>query len=76
MTGKHLSRYPLFRLLSPRQLDDWLAAGQEIDCLSGFVLFPEETGGGAGHSGQKWRRRERSVGIPSPRRGRARTGTA
>ena len=28
MTGKHLARYPLFRLLSPRQLDDWLAAGQ------------------------------------------------
>ena len=43
MNGRLLARYPLFRLLSPRQLDDWLAAGQEIDCLSGFVLFQENT---------------------------------
>ena len=45
MTGKLLSRYPLFRLLSPRQLDDWLAAGQEIDCPAGFTLFQESTPG-------------------------------
>jgi len=46
MTGKLLTRYPLFRLLSPRQLDDWLAAGQEIDCPAGFTLFQENTPGG------------------------------
>jgi len=45
MTGKLLARYPLFRLLSPRQLHDWLAAGQEIDCPSGFTLFQENTPG-------------------------------
>jgi hypothetical protein len=28
MTGKLLARYPLFRLLSPRQLAGWLSAGQ------------------------------------------------
>ena len=45
MTGKLLARYPLFRLLSARQLDDWLAAGQEIDCASGVTLFQENTPG-------------------------------
>src|SRR5262245_47947382 len=45
MTGKLLARYPLFRLLSPRQFHDWLAAGQEIDCPSGFMLFQENTPG-------------------------------
>ena len=45
MTGKLLARYPLFRLLSPRQLHDWLAAEQEIDCPSGFTLFQENTPG-------------------------------
>ena len=30
MNEKLLARYPLFRLLSPRQLGDWLAAGQEV----------------------------------------------
>ena len=45
MTEKLLTRYPLFRLLSPRQLHDWLAAGQEIDCPSGFTLFQENTPG-------------------------------
>src|SRR5262245_11165942 len=45
MTEKLLSRYPLFRLLSPRQLGDWLAAGQEIDCPAGFTLFQENTPG-------------------------------
>jgi CRP-like cAMP-binding protein len=45
MTGKLLARYPLFRLLSPRQFHDWLAAGQEIDCPSGFTLFQENTPG-------------------------------
>jgi hypothetical protein len=28
MTGKLLARYPLFRLFSPRQLDDWLERGR------------------------------------------------
>ena len=45
MTEKLLRRYPLFRLLSPRQLGDWLAAGQEIDCPAGFTLFEENTPG-------------------------------
>jgi CRP-like cAMP-binding protein len=45
MTGTPLDRYPLFRLLSPRQLGDWLAAGQEIDCPSGMMLFQENTSG-------------------------------
>src|SRR5262245_10559570 len=43
MTAKPLGRYPLFRLLSARQLEDWLAAGQEIDCPLGFTLFEENT---------------------------------
>lgn len=45
MTGEPLFRYPLFRLLSPRQRQDWLAAGQEIDCASGVTLFQENTPG-------------------------------
>src|SRR5262245_8762361 len=45
MTEKLLTRYPLFRLLSPRQLGDWLAAGQEIDCPAGFTLLQENTPG-------------------------------
>src|SRR5262245_64077308 len=45
MTEKLLTRYPLFRLLSPRQFGDWLAAGQEIDCPAGFTLFQENTPG-------------------------------
>jgi CRP-like cAMP-binding protein len=40
-----LARYPLFRLLSARQLDDWIAAGQEIDCPTGMTLFQENTPG-------------------------------
>ena len=44
-----LARYPLFRLLSPRQFDDWLAAGQEIDCPSGMTLFQENTPGAWAH---------------------------
>jgi len=74
MTEKLLTRYPLFRLLSPRQLGDWLAAGQEIDCPAGFTLFQENTPGAwvhlirAGrvrvlrHSG----RREISLGMLAP----------
>jgi CRP-like cAMP-binding protein len=45
MTGKLLARYPLFRLLSARQLGDWLAAAQEIDCAAGVTLFQEDTPG-------------------------------
>ncbi|HEY7425306.1 MAG TPA: hypothetical protein VH682_13825, partial [Gemmataceae bacterium] len=45
MIVKHLGRYPLFRLLTPRQFDNWLAAGQEIDCPSGMELFQENTPG-------------------------------
>jgi hypothetical protein len=39
VTEKPLARYPLFRLLLPRQLGDWLAGGQEIDCRAGFTLL-------------------------------------
>jgi CRP-like cAMP-binding protein len=45
MAGEQLFRYPLFRLLSPRQCEEWLAAGQEIDCASGVTLFQENTPG-------------------------------
>jgi CRP-like cAMP-binding protein len=74
MTEKLLTRYPLFRLLSARQLGDWLDAGQEIDCPAGFTLFQENTPGAwvhlirAGrvrvlrHSG----RREISLGMLAP----------
>ncbi len=45
MAGKSLARYPLFRLLSPQQLDDWIAAGQEIACATGETIFQENTPG-------------------------------
>ncbi|MCE9568095.1 MAG: cyclic nucleotide-binding domain-containing protein [Planctomycetes bacterium] len=45
MTGKLLTRYPLIRLLSAQQLDEWLAAGQEVDYDSGVTLFQENTPG-------------------------------
>jgi CRP-like cAMP-binding protein len=45
MTGKLLARYPLFRLLAPRQLDDWIAAGQEVSYPAGATLFQEDTPG-------------------------------
>jgi hypothetical protein len=35
MAARFLARYPLFRLLSAPQLDDWIAAGQEIACATG-----------------------------------------
>src|SRR5262249_1938008 len=38
-------RYPLFRLVSPRQLDDWVAAGQEFTCATGETIFQENTPG-------------------------------
>jgi CRP-like cAMP-binding protein len=74
MTGKLLTRYPLFRLLSPRQLDDWLAVGQEIDCLCGFTLFQENTPGAWVHLVRAGRvrivrqsgRREVSLGVLQP----------
>jgi len=74
MTGKLLARYPLFRLLSPRQLHDWLAAGQEIDCPSGFTLFQENTPGAWVHLVLDGRvrivrqsgRREVSLGVLLP----------
>jgi CRP-like cAMP-binding protein len=40
-----LARYPLCRLLSPPQFDDWLAAGQHYDCTSGVTIFQENTPG-------------------------------
>src|SRR5215472_3149111 len=43
MTGKLLTRYPLFRLLSAQQLDDWIASGQEIACATGETIFQENT---------------------------------
>jgi CRP-like cAMP-binding protein len=74
MTGKLLTRYPLFRLLSPRQLDDWLAAGQEIDCPAGFTLLQENTPGAWVHLLRDGRvrvlrhsgRREVSLGVLLP----------
>jgi ATP-binding cassette subfamily B protein len=45
MTGKLLTRYPLFRLLSAQQLDDWIASGQEIACATGETIFQENTPG-------------------------------
>ena len=74
MTGKLLARYPLLRLLSPRQLDDWLAAGQEIDCPAGFALFQENTPGAWVHLVRAGRvrilrrsgRRELSLGMLLP----------
>jgi CRP-like cAMP-binding protein len=45
MTRKLLTRYPLFRLLSAPQLDDWIAAGQEIACATGETIFQENTPG-------------------------------
>src|SRR5262249_44139167 len=74
MTGNLLTRYPLFRLLSLRQLDDWLAAGQDIDCPSGFTLFQENTPGAWVHVVRTGRvrivrqagLREHSLGVLQP----------
>jgi CRP-like cAMP-binding protein len=74
MTAKHLGRYPLFRLLTPRQLDKWLAGGQEIDCPSGMELFQENTPGAWVHVVLEGRvrilrqssRRELSLGMLQP----------
>jgi WD40 repeat protein/serine/threonine protein kinase/CRP-like cAMP-binding protein len=74
MSGKLLARYPLFRLLSPQQLDTWLAAGQEIDCPAGLVLFEENTPGAWVHLVRAGRvrvlrhsgRREVSLGVLLP----------
>src|SRR5262245_9850083 len=74
MTEKLLTRYPLFRLLSPRQLGDWLAAGQEIDCPAGFTLLQENTPGAWVHLIRDGRvrilrhsgRREVSLGMLVP----------
>jgi CRP-like cAMP-binding protein len=45
MAGAHLARYPLFKLLSRQQLDDWLAAGQESDWAAGQTIFQENSPG-------------------------------
>lgn len=45
MTARLLLRYPLLRLLSPAQLHDWLAAGQQVDCPAGQTLIQENTPG-------------------------------
>src|SRR5262245_16313633 len=74
MTPNLLGRYPLFRLLTPRQLDDWLAAGQEVDCFSGMTLFQENTPGAWVHLVLTGRvrilrqsgRREISLGLLQP----------
>src|SRR5262249_387618 len=74
MTAKPLARSPLFRLLTPRQLDNWLAAGQEIDCPSGMELFQENTPGAWVHVVLEGRvrilrqssRREISLGMLQP----------
>lgn len=45
MARQQLGHYPLFRLLPPRQLDDWVAAGQEFTCATGETIFQENTPG-------------------------------
>src|SRR5262245_46399687 len=45
MVGASLARYPLFRLRSHQQLDDWLAAGQEADFAPGETIFQENSPG-------------------------------
>lgn len=45
MVRHHLGRHPLFRLLASRQLDDWIAAGQEFTCATGETIFQENTPG-------------------------------
>lgn len=45
MTSKLLAHYPLFGLLTRRQLDDWLAAGQETDYAAGETIFQENSPG-------------------------------
>jgi CRP-like cAMP-binding protein len=45
MAGPLLGRYPLFRLLSPGQLEDWVASGREIACATGETVFQENTPG-------------------------------
>jgi CRP-like cAMP-binding protein len=45
MAGKLLIRYPLFRLLSQPQLDDWLTQCQEMDCPAGLTILQENTPG-------------------------------
>src|SRR5262245_22780432 len=45
MARAQLAPYPLFRLLSRQQLDDWLAAGQEIDYAAGETIFQENSPG-------------------------------
>ncbi len=45
MAAQHLSRQPLFRLLSAQQLDDWIAAGQQFACATGETIFQENTPG-------------------------------
>jgi len=45
MTRTLLTRYPLLRLLSSAQLDEWIATGQDFDCAAGVTLFQENTAG-------------------------------
>src|SRR3954454_22735306 len=45
MAYQPLARYPLFRLLSPTQFNDWIALGQEILCSTGETIFQENTPG-------------------------------
>lgn len=45
MDRRLLTCYPLFRLLSPQQLDDWIASGQEVASPTGETLFQENTPG-------------------------------
>jgi CRP-like cAMP-binding protein len=74
MTSIPLARYPPFRLLTARQLGEWLAAGQEIDCPSGMTLFQENTPGAWAHLVRAGRvrivrqsgRREVSLGVLLP----------
>jgi CRP-like cAMP-binding protein len=45
MIPELLARYPLFRLLSPGQLGDWIAAGRESDFATGETVLQENTPG-------------------------------
>ena len=40
-----LSRYPLFALLTPKQLNRWIAEGYELTFSTGETIFQEGTAG-------------------------------
>ena len=45
MIHRLLARYPLFRLLSTQEFDNWIDASQEFTCGTGETIFQENTPG-------------------------------